>query len=455
MNSAQLLSVLGQLLLMAVLVAINGTFVAAEIALVKIRSTQLDALVKRGSRGAAAARTLKSRLNTAIGTTQVGITLAGLLLGWYVEPLVHTAVHPLLETLGLGKVHWLDQLAFGLAFVAMSFVLIVAGEMVPKALALHRTESVAVRLARPLLLFQWLAHPMVWLIDESSRWILSGIGVDSLAEEVGQSVEEIRLALASQKQERGSELSRAIVLNSLDLRRRIVAEVMRPRREITPLSTDDTYAACLEIIEKTRYSRFPLCEAGNLDRTLGVVHIKDFYPLRGRAHLGADLIPVARPLIFVPETARLEKLLGLFLDRKLHFAIVVDEYGGTTGMVTLENVLEELVGQIQDEFDHEKPRLIQKGPAEWEIEGTLPLFELAELVGEPLEAPGVTTVGGWVTAQLGGFPRLGDSLKIGSYTLGIDDLEGLRVARLSLRHHPAVDPGTDAGINSVPDGLAD
>src|SRR5437879_11276379 len=165
---------------------------------------------------------------------------------------------------------------------------------------------------------------------------------------------------------------------------------MRPRQEITFLDTEASIAECLEVAEKTRYSRFPLCEAGDLDKTLGVIHIKDLYALRNRAQSGGELRSAARKLIYAPETARLEKLLQLFLERKLHFAIVVDEYGGTVGMVTIENILEELVGQIQDEFDQEKPLLVPRGRNTWEVAGALPVQDLEELVGEPLRQAGIT-----------------------------------------------------------------
>jgi CBS domain containing-hemolysin-like protein len=152
---------------------------------------------------------------------------------------------------------------------------------------------------------------------------------------------------------------------------------------------------------------------------------------------------VARPLIYLPPTARLETALKLFLERKSHLAIVVDEYGGTIGLVTLENVLEELVGQIQDEFDHEKPRLVPRGEGVWELEGSLPLFELSELVGEPLDDTDVTTVSGWVTQQMGGFPRRGGRLEVAGHELVVEDLDGLRVARLTLRRLPAPSASED------------
>ena len=258
------------------------------------------------------------------------------------------------------------------------------------------------------------------------------MGSSSEAER-GQSEEELRLVFAAaQKRAGGTALGRDIVLNALDLRRRVVREVMRPRQEITALDTEASMAECLDVAEKTRYSRFPLCEGGNLDQTLGVVHIKDLYALRLKARSGADLLPAARKLVYVPETARLEKLLQFFLERRLHLAIVVDEYGGALGMVSLENILEELVGQIQDEFDQEKPLLARMGEDTWEAVGTLPLHELEELVGQPLGEEGITTLSGWVTQRLGGFPKVGDGLTIGACELRVEAMDGMRVARLKL-----------------------
>jgi len=242
----------------------------------------------------------------------------------------------------------------------------------------------------------------------------------------------------------GTTLGRDIVLNALDLRHRVARDVMRPRQEIVALDTDTSIAECLEVAEKTRYSRFPLSESGDLDKTLGVVHIKDLYAMRLKARSGRELAPAARKLVYVPETARLERLLQLLLDRKLHMAVVVDEYGGTLGMVTLENILEELVGQIQDEFDQEKPLLLKTSDGAWELAGTLPLHELEELVGEPLEEEGITTASGWITQRLGGFPKVGDSIALSGSQLRVEEMDGMRVARLSFRKERPQQQG-DAG----------
>jgi CBS domain containing-hemolysin-like protein len=283
------------------------------------------------------------------------------------------------------------------------------------------------------------SYPFNWLLNRAAQWLLRQAGIEAVsASKRVHSEEELRLLVTtSQKQAGATALGRAIVLNALDLRRRLAREVMRPRQEIVALDTEATIAQCLDVAEKTRYSLFPLCEKGDVDRTRGVVHIKDLYAMRLKARAGAELLPVARKLIYVPETARLEKLLQLFLERKLHLAMVVDEYGGTLGMVTLENILEELVGQIQDEFDQEKPLLVRTGDAAWDASGALPLHELEELVGVSLLQEGITTVSGFVTHRLGGFPRRGDVVPIGGYELRVEEIDGMRVARLKLSKVPA------------------
>jgi CBS domain containing-hemolysin-like protein len=323
-------------------------------------------------------------------------------------------------------------------FFTNSFLLIVAGELAPKAIAIRKTLKVALWTAQPLAWFAWLTYPCVWLLTRTAQWLLKQFGIRTPSEaERAHSEEELRLLITvSQRQSGATRFGRDIVLNALDLRRRVVREVMRPRKEIVGLDTEASIAQCIDVAEKTRYSRFPLCEAANLDKTLGVVHIKDLYAMRMKARSGADLASAARKLIYVPETARLEKLLQFFLERKLHFAIVVDEYGGTVGMVTLENILEEVVGQIQDEFDQEKPLLVKTDGETWEVAGTLPLHELSELVHEPLQEEGVTTVSGWVTHRLGGFPKEGDVLPLKRHSLRVEETDGTRVTKLKLTKLP-------------------
>jgi CBS domain containing-hemolysin-like protein len=416
------------------LVAFNAFFVAAEFALVKIRETQLDVLVVRGSSRAKVARSIIANLNAYLSATQLGITIASLGLGWAGEPVFATLLSPVLASLHVESETVRHSISFAVGFSALTFLHICAGELAPKWTAIHNPLPIALGVAQPLRWFFIASYPFNWLLNHSAQWLLRQAGIE-VAGESGRnhSEEELRLLVTtSQKQAGATPFGRAIVLNALDLRRRLARQVMRPRQEIVTLDTEATIAECLDVAEKSRYSRFPLCEEGNLDRTRGVIHIKDLYAMRLKARSGADLLPAARKLIYVPETAHLEKLLQFFLDRKLHLAIVVDEFGGTVGMVTLENILEELVGQIQDEFDQEAPLLVRTGDTTWDASGSLPLHELEELAGLTLLQEGITTVSGWVTHRLGGFPRRGDVLPVGGFELKVEEMEGMRVSRLKI-----------------------
>lgn len=421
-----------KILAVPLLVALNGFFVAAEFALVKVRLTQLDPLVARGQRRARMARHVVAHLDAYLSAAQLGITLASLGLGWIGEPIFEELLQPVYRALAVESQAVRKSVAFAVGFTVITFLHIVVGEQAPKSFAIRRPLATGLWVAYPLRAFYFLAFPFIWLLNESSLGLLRFLGLQPATEHEGAaSEEELSVLVASaQKHFGASSFSRDLVQNALELRHRVARDVMRPRQEITTLDTDATMAECLELAEKTRYSRFPISEGGNLDRTRGVVHIKELFALRHTVRTGADLLPTARKLIYVPETARLEKLLQLFLERKLHLAMVVDEYGGTVGLVTLENIIEELVGQIQDEFDQEKPLLTRTGDTTWEAAGALPLHELEELVGTSLAAEGITTTSGWVTHKLGGFPKAGDTMKVGACELRVEETDGTRVARL-------------------------
>jgi CBS domain containing-hemolysin-like protein len=274
-------------------------------------------------------------------------------------------------------------------------------------------------------------YPFNRLLNVAARLLLRQIGVepDAAAEQL-HSEEEVRLVLASAHG--AATRGRTIALSALDLRNRAVREIMRPRQEIAAIDVEATITDCLSSAERTRYSRLPICENGDPDKMRGVIHIKDIYAQRDRAKTAADLIPFARKPIYVPETAQLEKMLQLFLERKMHFAVVVDEYGGTLGIVTLENILETLVGQIQDEFDQEKSELVRMSDDVWEIAGALALPDLEKIIGTVEHGEAVATASGWVTEKLGGFPKNGDTLIFGNFELRVEEMDGTRVGRLKI-----------------------
>jgi CBS domain containing-hemolysin-like protein len=429
--------ILLKVLAVLVLVALNGFFVAAEFALVKVRDTQLQPLIAQGNRRARMAQHILLNLDAYLSAAQLGITLASLALGWIGEPIFEALLQPVFGWLGWTGEEWhrvRSGIAFAVGFSVITFLHIVVGEQAPKSFAIKQPLPMALWAAYPLRWFYVVAYPFIWVLNHSALWLLRQVGIEAASEHgSAHSEEELRLMFdANQRHAGGSKLGREIVLNALGLRHRVAREVMQPRSKITVLDTQASMAECLTVAEQTRYSRFPLCEAGDVNRTLGVVHIKELFAHRLKARSGAELVSAARKLIYVPPTARLEGLLQLFLDRKLHMAVVVDEYGGTVGLITLENILEEVVGQIQDEFDQEKPLLQKTGEQVWDVDGALPLHELEELVGEKLAEEEITTTSGFVTHRLGGFPKEGDVVELVAFTLRVEALDGMRVARLRL-----------------------
>lgn len=422
-----------KILAVLALVVVNGFFVAAEFALVRIRETQLETQAAKGWRGARLAQHIVRNLNPYLSACQLGITLASLGLGWIGEPVFMALLQPVFGWLRLESLELQQIIAFVVGISAITFLHITAGEQAPKLLAIQKPMPTTLWVAYPLWWFYRLSYPFVMILNSASGWLLRRAGIDVVSEDQhGYSEDELRVVLSAAK---GSADRRDLILNALDLRQRTAREVMRPRNEISFFSAAAPIAECLELAEKSRYSRFPLCADGDLDKTLGVVHIKDVYALRDRAKTAADLLPAARTLLYVPETARLDGLLRRFLDRKAHLAMVVDEYGGTVGIVTLENTIEALVGQIQDEFDTEKSEIIRLGEHAWEAAGTLALHELEKIIGPVLHDENITTASGWVTAQLGGFPRIGDRVEVGNFELRVEEMDGTRVGKLKVTRH--------------------
>jgi CBS domain containing-hemolysin-like protein len=437
-----------KLLAVLLLVGLNAFFVAAEFAFVKLRSTQLDALILKGHRRAKVARHLLKNLEACVSATQLGITLCGLGTGAIVRPVFQALLLPVFTLFRVESqtVRTTTELIVG--FLVSTFLLIVLGELVPKSLAIRRTLGTSLAVAQPLDWFWRVTFPFIWFLNHVAQWFLSKFGIQPVSEaDQLHSDEELRLMfLAAGSKHASGSLGRSIVLNAFDLRHRVVRDVMRPRQEMVVFSTGMTTGEAIDLAEKTRYSRFPLCDQGDLDRTLGVLHIKDLYGKRGTAGRMRDMVPMCRRIVYVPETARLETVLRRLLDGKLHLAVVVDEYGGTMGMLTLENILEELVGQIQDEFDQETPLIMQRSKTTWELDGRLPVHELEDLVGQPVREEGITTVNGLVTQRLGGFPREGNSIPVGEFTLRVEEVDGWRVVRLTLvrQETPTAEPDAES-----------
>ena len=276
-----------------VLVLLNGFFVAAEFALVKVRDTQLTPLVNAGKRRAKIAQLILRRLDSFLSAAQLGITLASLGLGWIGEPVFTALLHPIFGWLHIDSEKMQHGLAFAVGFSVITFLHISAGEQAPKWLAIQKPLVTSLWVAYPMLVFYYISFPFVVVLNHASQWMLRRAGLEPAGEHEGAySEDEMRLMFATgPKVAGGAARSRDIALNALDLRQRVVRDVMRPRQQITALDTEATLAECLEIAEKTRYSRFPLCEHGDLDRTLGVVHRS--VGADGIFDLRADAVPAS------------------------------------------------------------------------------------------------------------------------------------------------------------------
>ena len=427
------LVLLGKIALILALVVLNAFFVACEFAIVKVRASQLDALEDEGNVRATFAKHVRGHLDAYLSATQLGVTLASLALGWIGEEFLTRMLQPLFALVNVHSQALVSTISITLAFIGITFLHIVFGELAPKYIAIGNPLSVSLALARPVGAFYILLKPAIWILNKSSNFFLNRLlRIKPVAgSELAHSEEELRLILdESEKSDEVSELGRDLLVNALDLRQRVVRDIMTPRGEVVFLDLEETFEVNVKRALESRHTRFPLCR-GHLDNAVGLIHIKELMPMMRDPQ--PDLMRIKREMIPVPEMMSLEKLLNLFLTKHAHLALVVDEYGGTVGMVTLENVLEEIVGDIQDEFDAEKAEFRKINENEFTVVGSLGLYELRDLAGLELESSDVSTIGGYVTHLLGHLPKQGEHVRIGDYAVTISQTDGRRVGQLHFR----------------------
>src|SRR5712691_9970955 len=425
--------IIGKLSVIAGLVGLNGFFVACEFAIIKVRASQLDELAEEGNPRARFVKYIRSHLDAYLSATQLGITLASLALGWLGEEFLAHLLEPFFAVANIHSHVFVTSISVALAFIGITFMHIVFGELAPKYTAIANPLTVSLRLVRPLGAFYFLFKPAIWLLHRSSNFLLRRVlRMQPIpATELAHSEEELRLILEqSEKSKEVSPLGRKLVLNVLDLRERVVRDIMTPRGEVVYLDLEDDFETNAKKAIASKHTRFPLSRE-NLDNTIGLIHIKDLVAMMREPN--PDMMRIKRELVPVPEMMPLEKLLSLFLSKHAHLAIVVDEFGGTVGMVTLENVLEELVGDIQDEFDTDKEEFKKINANEFTVDGTLGLYELNDLAKLELESPDVSTIGGYVTHLLGHLPKQGEQVKIDNYLVTVSQTDARRVRQLHFR----------------------
>src|ERR1700740_2782019 len=419
------------------LIFLNGFFVASEFALVKVRSSQLDLLEDEGNHRAGLAKHIIANLDAYLSATQLGVTLCSLALGWIGQPYIAGLLEPPLSHIGITSQAVIDWISLALGFALITYFSIVLGELTPKTVSIRKALQTSLWVSGPLHLFYLIFRPAIWFLQVSAAGILRFLRLDPVDEnELGHSEEELRLILTeSDTKAEVTPLSKELLINALDFRRRVVRDIMTPRGDVIYLDSQDSFEANLQVAIESAHTRFPLVE-GHLDNTIGLIHIKDL--MREMKNERHDLMAIKRELMPVPEFMPLEKLLRQFLAKRTHFAVVVDEYGGAVGIVTLDNVVGELVGEIKDEFDLEQVKeFVRLKEEEFVVEGQRNLYELKEIQDLHLENAEVSTIGGYVIQLLGHLPKQGEQVQIEDYLVTITQTDGLRIFQLHFKKRQA------------------
>ncbi len=418
------------LLLALLLVAINGFFVAAEFALVKVRPTQIDPHVSRGSPRGRVAKHMLHNLDAYLSASQLGITLASLALGWVGEPAFAWIVAPVVSRLGAGPA-LVHTLSLALAFLTITALHIVLGEQAPKTFAIRYAEPTTLWVAWPMFVFYKLSFPIIWLLNKAATGMLRLVGIGPATErELAHDEEELRLLLASSAASQLSIPKRQLLANIFELSNRIARQVMVPRGDVVYLSTERPLEDNLRVARESFHTRFPLVRGDDLDKVIGMVHIKDLF--RSETPL-TSIESVSRKLPMVPETLKLDRLLRRMRAEKIHMAAVLDEYGGVPGIVTLENVIEEIVGSIEDEFDTERPELVAKGDGLYLVSGSMLVADLEQELKLEFSERDEDTVGGVVLSELGRRPAEGDRVAVGPLAMEVVEVERNRVKTLRVK----------------------
>ncbi len=412
------------------LVFLNGFFVAAEFALVKVRPTQIDPHAKAGDRRAKVARHMLTHLDAYLSATQLGITLASLALGWIGEPAFAWVLEPLVLKLPGATPALVHSISLTVAFLVITILHIVLGELAPKSLAIRKPEPTSLWVAMPLYLFYKLTFPAIWVLNHAANAILRPFGIEPVGEEeLSHDEEELRLILASAPSDRLSRQKQRILDNVFAFSHMPARKIMVPRADVVYLSTEESMEDSIDRARESGHTRFPLCE-GDLDHIIGIVHIKDLFR---RRPLPSSLSEVKRDIAFVPQTLKLDRLLRRMRTEKVHIAAVLDEYGGVSGIVTLENVLEELVGEIQDEFDLEAPEITEVGDGEFRVVGSTLVEDLESALEVEFSDRDEDTVAGVVLSELGRKPQAGDTIRLGPLSIRVTEVRGNRIHVLRVR----------------------
>jgi CBS domain containing-hemolysin-like protein len=412
------------------LVALNGFFVAAEFSLVAARRSKLDEMIAQGDRAARTVQTALQHLDRYIAATQLGITIASLALGWIGEPILAQLFDRLFRTVGLNPSPTaIHVAAVPVAFFILTFFHIVLGELAPKSIALTSPEKTARAVVRPLLVFSRVMSPFIWVFNGAANGLLRVFGVEPINDPEGHSPDEIRF-LVMQAHARGTldESDRAMLAGVLDFHEKKARDVMRPRTDVVALDIEATEEEVWEILRRERYSRYPVYR-DSLDDVTGVFLAKDLWLHSGDAPF--NLADFVREPMYVPDSRPAERVLDDLRKTRAHMAVVLDEYGGTAGIVTMEDLVEEVVGDIADEYDFaSRESIVTDGVLE--LAGSLSLIDVRSDYRIQIPEGDWTTLGGYAFAKLGRLPRMGDRIPIPGGEMEVVAMDGRRIAALRI-----------------------
>ncbi|MGN1385714.1 MAG: hemolysin family protein [Bacillus sp. (in: firmicutes)] len=416
------------LVLVVVLIALTGFFVATEFALVKVRPTRINQLVEEGRRGAKAAKHVTSHLDEYLSACQLGITVTALGLGWLGEPTIERMLHPFLEGTDLpsGATH---AISFIVALVVMTYLHVVFGELAPKTVAIQKAETVTLLFAPAIMWFYRLMYPFIWLLNGSARLLLSLFGMKSASEhEETHSEEELRMIMSdSYKSGEINKTELTYVNNIFEFDNRVAKEIMVPRTSIQTIDLDATLEEIMDIIHDEKYTRYPIID-GDKDHIIGLINMKDI--LSAQRKFGPQdqpLSQIMKPIISIIETIPINELLLKMQRERTHMAILFDEYGGTSGLVTVEDILEEIVGEIRDEYDADEiPEIRKIEEDHYLFSSKVLVSEINDILGTHLSDEEIDTIGGWIFTQ-NYEVKEGDSIEVEGFNFTIKQMEGHQI----------------------------
>ncbi|WP_067727197.1 hemolysin family protein [Oceanobacillus damuensis] len=420
------------LLAVAVLLAFTAFFVMAEFAIVKVRSTQLEPQIESGKKSAKYAKQVVTHLDEYLSACQLGITITTLGIGRLAEPAFERMLHPLIGSFTMSGA-MVTTLSIAISFAIATFLHVVVGELAPKTLAIQKAEKVTLFVARPLILFYRLLFPFIWFLNVSARLLTRSLGLKPMSGHgESHSEEELRLILADSFKSGEINQSEMMYVNNIfDFDERVAREIMVPRTEMVYLSKEDSFEENIEIIRDGQFTRYPVADEDK-DNIIGLVNLKEVFTGQYDEDKPNTIEKFIRPIIHVSEATPIKQLLVKMQKERIHMAIVNDEYGGTAGLVTVEDILEEIVGDIRDEFDEDEiPDIEEIDEKTILVSGKLNLDEVNQRLGILLEDDEVDTIGGWFfTKNLDA--DVGSSMEFDGHEFVLDEKDGYQIKRIKI-----------------------